>query len=76
MRTYTELTMYVLMPRPRLYNKARRVTIYICSEQHEQASKRAYQMGLRGGFSELVARLIAHDSKRKGRVLRQQLRAA
>jgi hypothetical protein len=56
------------MARPSIYKKAHRVNIILEKEAHQKAARKAFRLGLRGGFSAYVAQLIAADrrSKRKG----------
>ena len=56
------------MARPALYRQPRRVNILIETEVHRKAARKAFRMGLRGGFSEYVSRLIAADRRRKNAV--------
>jgi hypothetical protein len=58
------------MARARFFENARRVNIVIERGLHEAAKARAQRYGLRGGFSEYVARLIAVDAETKrGRLI-------
>lgn len=56
------------MARPATYREPRRVNILIEKELHQRASRLAFRLGLRGGFSEYVARLIAADRRSKRKV--------
>jgi len=53
------------MARPATYLEPRRVNILLERKLHLKASRLAFRLGLRGGFSEYVARLIAADRRGK-----------
>lgn len=53
------------MPRHRLYRKPRRAQIKIEDELLKAAHKKAKQLGLRGGFSEYVQRLLSKSLRLK-----------
>lgn len=57
------------MPRPAIYRNPKRVNIVLEGDLHSLGQKKASDHGMRGGFSEYVARLIAADRSRKGRAL-------
>lgn len=64
------------MSRRRIYESPRRTNILIEESLHAEAAARAKSLGLEGGFSEYVTRLIIADRKRKGRAVTQAQRTA
>lgn len=63
------------MPRPKKYVSPKRINLLLEASVHQFATDRARAFNLSGGFSEYVARLIAQDSKRKGRALAKEVAA-
>jgi len=56
------------MARTASLEKPKKATINIETELHGKAVQRAKTIGITGGFSEYVARLIASDMRRRGSV--------
>lgn len=71
---YGVCSLCVAMPRPRRLQNVRRINISLENEVHRLATARAKEIGLRGGFSELVSRVLVAELSRKRDIAHHSLR--